>query len=225
MSELSNKILKLFEENEIPQNEISQTLLNIQNEIEFQLWEKITISPIVFYKLKDTVFYNFEYCFYNDNQTGKTDLKTYGKNYPVLMYYFNNSEHITKENVEKLKDELEDIRKKWNQNIFLANLYTKVDFDWKVGEDDPSKLIIYNKVGETPMTYGYYNNTHSNIYDTNGQFIKYDENIVLCSIEKMDLYREYNLLTQTLDNLYNTIQRAFENGKGLSIDFDGYDYQ
>jgi hypothetical protein len=60
MSDLSKKILDLLLDEGINKEDISSTLFNIQSEIETKLWEKINVSPLIFFKLKDTIFYNFE---------------------------------------------------------------------------------------------------------------------------------------------------------------------
>jgi hypothetical protein len=225
MSDLSEKILNILLDEGINKEDISSTLFNIQSEIETKLWEKINVSPLIFFKLKDTIFYNFEYCNYNDKPTGKTTLKDFGRNYPILMFNFNASTYVLKEDVELLLKEIEDIRSKWNQNICIANIYTKSNFSWNVGDENPSSLIIYNEENETPMTHGYYNNSYSNIFDSSGQKIKHEEEIVLCAIQKIGIYSEYNLLTQLLDNLYNVINEAQKNQKGLCIDLDNYNYE
>lgn len=225
MSDLSEKILNVLLEEGINNEDISITLSNIQSEIETKLWEKINVSPLIFFKLKDTIFYNFEYCNYNDKPTGKTNLKDFGKNYPVLMFNFNESSYVLKDDVELLLKEIEDIRSKWNQNICIANVYTKTNFSWNVGDENPSQLIIYDEETETPMTHGFYNNTYSNIYNATGEKIKHEDEIVLCAIKKIGIYNEYNLLTQVLDSLYNSIKEAQINGKGLCIDLDNYDYE
>ena len=224
MSELSDKILNILLENNVKPENISQTLYGIHDEIENRLWEKINISPLAFYNLKDTIFYNFEYRYYNDNPTGKSNLKNYGKNYPLLMIGINGSTYINNDSIDLILNELTDIKTKWNENIFFTELYARTEFDWAIGDNNSSKLIIYNKETETPMTHGLYSNNYSNIYDVQGNNIKSDDNVVLCSIRKIDLYREYNLLTQTLNNLYNIIKKASENKKGVYINFDDQNY-
>lgn len=228
MSELSNKVLDLLLENNVDIEDITNILYDIQNDINLKLWEKFTISPYIYLKLKDTIFYNFEYLYYNDNPTGKTDMKYYGKKYPILMYGVSKSSYVLKENLNDLLKEIEDIKSKWNNNIYVANLSSKIDFDWIGGDENPTKMIIYDKEIETPMKYGYYsymNNLYDKIYDAHGNFIKKNEEIVLCSIQKMDIYREYSILTHTLDNFYNVIKRAININKGILLDFKNYDYE
>ena len=41
----------------------------------------------------------------------------------------------------------------------------------------------------------------------------------------MDMYREYNSLTQMLDNLYNSINIALQFNKGLYVELDSYSYE
>ena len=74
------------------------------------------------------------------------------------------------------------------------------------------------------MKYGFYNNSYSNILDSTGNNMKYDDNIVLCSIQPVDMYREYNILTQTLDSLYNVLNDALQNNKGVYVDLNDYEY-
>lgn len=228
MSNISDEVLKVLLDNGISYIDISNELYKIQNEIESKLWEKITISSIVFYTLKDTIFYNFEYLNYSDMLTGKTNLNSYGKNYPIFMLQFNNQTYIENKFIKELINELDDVKSKWNKNIYAANLYSKNEFDWKIGNENPSRLIIYDKSSESPTKYGYYNNNsgnYSNIYGIDGNLIKKEDETVLCSINKIDMYREYNLLTRSLDNVYYTIKQAEKNGKGILIDFENTDYQ
>ena len=171
------------------------------------------------------MFYNFEYCYYNNEIKGKTTLKDFGKNYPIFMLNFNTSTYINNEDLNDLKKEIEDIKQKWNPNIYSANIYTKTEFEWNIGDNNPSPLIIYENQSETPMTYGYYNNSYSSILDSNGNNIKLNDNIILCSIQPMDMYREYNSLTQMLDNLYNSINIALQFNKGLYLELDSYSYE
>lgn len=225
MSDLSDKIYNLLLKENINKEDMVITLENITDEINRKLWEKISVSPLIFFKLKDTVFYNFEYCYYNNEIKGKTTLKDFGKNYPIFMLNFNTSTYINNEDLNDLKKEIEDIKQKWNPNIYSANIYTKAEFEWNIGDDNPSPLIIYENQSETPMTYGYYNNSYSSILDSNGNNIKLNDNIILCSIQPMDMYREYNSLTQMLDNLYNSINIALQFNKGLYVELDSYSYE
>lgn len=227
MSDLSNKILKVLSEQGISDIDISTELFKVREEIEILLWEKITISPLICYMLKDTIFFNFEHLEYSNDITGRTDLRNYGQQYPVLMFGFNGDSYIEKEFISQLFDEIGKIKSKWNSNIYVANLSSTRDFDWNVGEKDPSTLIVYDKDTESPKKYGAYSNSgnYSNIYGTDGNPMKRNDETVLCAIRKIDMYREYNLLTETLNNLYNTIRNAIENQKGIHINFNGYDYE
>ena len=225
MSNLSEEIYNILLNNNISKEDMVLTLENIKNEIDRKLWEKINVSPLIFFKLKDTVFYNFEYCNYNNEPKGKTTLRDFGRNYPIFMLNFNTSTYIDNEYLNDLKNEIEDIKQKWNPNIYTANIYTKSEFEWIVGEENPSTLIIYENKVETPMKYGYYNNSYSNILDATGNNIKMNDNVVLCSIQQIDMYREYNSLTQMLDNLYNSINIALQYNKGLYIELDNYNYE
>lgn len=227
MSDISNKILNILRENDISDEEIHDVLFRIQEEIDEMLWEKITISPTVFYKLRDTIFFNFEHLTYVNDVTGKSNLKYFGCKYPVLMLGISSNNYIKKEYIETLLSELNDIKSKWNDQIYVAELYSKHDFNWVIGDKNPTDVIFYNKDNETPATHGYYNNSSSygNIVDANGLTIKRNQNVILCAINKLDLYREYNVLTQTLDNLYNSINNANINGKGIILDFENFDYK
>lgn len=224
MSDLSNEVLNVLFKNGIKDVDIPTELFKIQNEIETTLWEKINISPIIFYRLKDTIFYNFEYLDSTDKITGKSSLKSYGSNYPAFMFNFNDGSYIERDYIPLLLNEIKDVKSKWNENIYTADLYSKGDFDWEVGEKNPSTLIIYNKDNESPSKYGYQSNSnYSNILGNDGNLIK--DNVVLCSIYKMDMYREYNLLTETLINLYNIISLAEKNNKGIHLSFNEYNYE
>ena len=220
MTHLSEQILKILIDNNIKREDISQTLDSIKQDIELGLWIKVELSSTIFFKLKDTIFYNFEYCNYNNEKVGKTTIKDYGKNYPTLMFNSFGDNYFYDDTLKKLHKELLDIKNKWNQDIMMAELYSQNEFEWVVNEEESSKLIIYDKETETPMKYGYYNNYYSNIYGTNGKPIKFDNNIILCSIYKMDLYREFNSLTNVLNELINNISLAIEQHKGIFTHFD-----
>ncbi len=224
MSDISNKVYDLLVSQNIKKEDMIDTLENIKSEIDIKLWEKISISPLIFFKLKDTIFYNFEYCHYNNSRTGKTTLRDYGRDYPTFMFNFNSSTYIPYDEVVELLDEINDIKEKWNPNICVANIYAKTDFSWNVGEDNHLSLIIYDAKNETPMKYGYYNNSYSGIVDGFGNNIKHADNVVLCSIQQMDMYREYNILTQVLYDLANTLNIAFQNKKGVFVELNDYKY-
>lgn len=229
MSDISNKILKILKEYGISMEDIPTELYKIQQEIDGILWEKLVISPTVFYKLKDTIFFNFEHSEHTDNLTGKTSLKYFGTKYPGFLMGTGTC-YINNEYSKLILEELEDIKSKWNNQIYIAHLHSKVDFDWIIGDDNPSTMIVYNKDNESPSKYGYYNNdlngnSYGKIYGIDGNVIKRNQNIVLCAIKKIDLYREYSLLTQALDNLHNTIRNAVRYNKGVFLDFENVDYE
>lgn len=229
MSDIANKILNIFKEHGIAMENIPTELYKIQQEIDELLWERIVISPTVFYKLKDTIFFNFEHLDHHDEVTGKTNLKYFGTKYPVLLMGTGNC-YINNEYVKLILEELNDIKSKWNSQIYSAHLHSKIDFDWIIGDNNPSLMIVYNKdKNESPSKYGYYsnefNNSYGQIYGADGNIIKKSQNTVLCAIKKIDMYREYNLLTQTLDNLYYVIKSASDNNKGVFLDFENIDYE
>lgn len=227
MSKLSNEILNILLKNDIKPEDINTELYKIQQEINESLWEKINISSTIFYKLKDTIFLNFEHLINTDVVTGRSNMKYYGTKYPVFLLGIS-SNYISKDFVESIIIELEDVKSKWNNQIYSANLYSKQDFDWKIGDENPSSLIIYNKDSESPSKYGYYNNSDngfSKIYNIEGDLFKKNNNIILCAINKIDIYREYNILSQTLDKLYNAFIKAKNSNKGVYLDFDNYNYE
>lgn len=227
MSDLSNKILNILLKNGIKPEDVSLELYKIGQEINETLWETVTISPTVFYRLKDTIFLNFEHLICNDNVTGRFNLKNYGTKFPAFLLATTNN-YINKEYIEVILKELDDVKKQWNCQIYAANLYSKQDFDWIIGDENPSTLIIYNKDNESPAKYGYYNNSsgkYGQIYGADGNILKKDNNVVLCAINKIDIYREYNLLTQTLESLYNVFNSAKKQNKGVFLDFDNYNYE
>lgn len=229
MSDITNKILNVLKEYGIAMENIPTELYKIQQEIDEILWERIVISPTVFYRLKDTIFFNFEHLDHHEEITGKTNLKYFGTKYPVFLMGTGTC-YINNEYIKLILEELNDIKSKWNGQLYSAHLYSKVNFDWIIGDENPSQMIVYNKdKNESPSKYGYYNNEFNNnygqIYGADGNVIKKNQNTILCSIQKMDMYREYNLLTQTLDNLYNVIKLANEKNKGVFLDFENIDYE
>lgn len=227
MSNLSNEVLEVLLKNDIKPEDINTELFKIQQEINEILWETINMSPTIFYKLKDTIFFNFEHLMYHDEVTGRFNLKHYGTKYPAFLLA-TSSNYISAEYVSLIIQELEDIKSKWNNQIYAAHLHSKQEFDWIIGDENPSTLIIYNKDNESPSKYGYYNNNDNNyskIYNIEGDLIKKNNNVILCAINKIDIYREYNLLTQTIDRLYNSLIKAKNSNKGVYLDFDNYNYE
>lgn len=229
MSELSDKIFNILIDANIKHEDMLDEIHSIHKEITFKLWEKFSISSVIFYMLKDTIFYNFEHLGNHEEKSGKTNMKSYGSKYPVLMYNVGNSSYVLKEHLPQLLIELNDITAKWNSDILIADLTAKNEFDWIGGEENPSSMIVYNKETENPSKYGYFANMdylYDNfLYDSNGQKLKKEDDIVLCSIKKMDLYREYNSLTNTLNVLTNTVKSAINLNKGLLLDFENYNYE
>lgn len=224
MTELSNEILNVLNKYNIKPEEISIQLQIINEELINDLWQKIYISEDILYNFKDTVFYNFEHIALGGPAVGKTNLKYLGINYPKLMYCFNDTPYILKEDIDSLLQELKDIKSKWNTDIFIANLYSKSNLGWN-GGDNPSEVIIFEKNKDSLAQYGYkYNSTYSSLYDSTGNKLKLDNDIILCSIRKINEYNTYNIFTNLLNNLYNTCLKAQKSNKGIYIDINNYNY-
>lgn len=229
LSEISNKILDLLLEEGIETEKISMELFKIQEDIENTLWEKVTMSFEIFNKLKDTIYINFEHYMNTDKITGRTDLRYYATKYPAFLLG-TSEEYVNNKYVSLIIKELEDVMSNWNDQIYTAQLYSKQDFNWIIGDENPSSMIIYNKDTESPGKYGYYNNSpgkYGQIYGVDGNVLRSDKNnnIILCSINKVDVYREYGLLTRTLEKLLFTFKKAESNNKGIHFDFNNYDYK
>lgn len=229
MENLSDKILNILLENNIPPEDIDQELNKILIDINTKLWKKINISKYLFFNFKDTVFYNFEHLKCNPSQPrGKTNMRYYGEKFPILMYQTGGSVYMKKDLLKDLINELKMVLSEWNENIYIANLSSTSDFLWIGGNENPSDLIIYNEEHENPKKYinGSSNAFHStSIVDKDGNKLKQKNEYILCSIKKIDEFKEYNLLTNVLNTIYYAAISANENNKGLLFDFEDYDYK
>lgn len=209
---LTNEIYKLLKQNNVKNEDMEQTLININKNLQTLLWEKINIKANVLNMLKDTIFYNFEYLYFNDKKTGKTSLQYYSKKYPYLMNL--NKKYINKKYIYHLKKELNNILKVWNNKIYFANLYSDNNFNWIYGKN-ASSLIIYEKQKETPSKYGYCKSTH--LIDKYNDILS--SNIVLCSIYRINEYEQYNTLNSLLNLLFNICTKCINNDKGININY------
>lgn len=227
MDTLTSKILKLLRDENIPDRDIRDHITRIAEEIDNQLWEKITISPTLLYNLMDTIWYNLEHVTGGGNTKGLDNLRLLGSKYPTFMFTANNDIYVDSDKVELLLLELEDISKKWSNDWTFVQLFTKSQEGWNAGKDNPSPVIIYDpNKGESPVKLGYKNSLNSGVLDSFGNYINTSQHeTVLCAIEtKLGSYGREPLMRGLLERLIEICRRAIENKKGVMLDFETYDY-
>ena len=220
MNDLSKEVLEIFEKNNIPKNSILETLSIIYRDLQLELWETITISPSVFYNLKDLVWYNLEHVKSGGELKGVSNLRFLGTKFPNFIYCCNDSNLIEFKNISQLLDEVEDIIQSWDKNWKSVTLFTKGDIGWQGGVN-PSPVIIYENNVESPTKYGY-NSRYNNIVDAQGNSIKkYDFNTVLCSLDvPIGEYANGQILYNMIFQLRETCKRAIRNERDIRIEFE-----
>lgn len=219
MTNITKQIYDLLTKNNILKDDMLQVLYNTSQELELELWEKVTINPMMLDGLKDIVWYNLEHLPQGGESKGLSNLRFLNTVYPYFIFTANESPLIGLTYIKELYNEINDIISKWNANWRLAALYTKSSMGWQ-GGDEPSKLIIYDK-DESPAKYGY-NQTYGSILGSNGKSIKkINEDIVLCSLDtEIGSYVNGTILYNTLVKLKESCRRAIQGEKDLMIEFE-----
>lgn len=223
LKELSEKILKVLLENGVSKNEILNELAKAYQELELSLWEHISLSPMLFYSLKDVVWYNLEHLPNGGEDKGLSDLRFLGSIYPNLIYSCNDSNIIESGNVPTLLLELEDIIRKWNPQWSFVSLYTKSQEGWQGGKNASKVIIVEGK--ESPTKYGY-NSTYGKIVGVDGKrIIKYDIETVICTIDvSIGEYIQGHILYHTLLQLRDCCKKSIINKKDIIVDFQKSEY-
>lgn len=226
MNQLSIDILDIIRQHDIKRKDIYNQLSISLMEIQYSLWETISLSPYVFYMFKDTVYYNFEVCRDLDEKfLGKSNISKYGSYYPNLMFNIDIDGFMEAEYINDFISELEDIEQRFNKKILIADMDENSDFEWTINGNDSTKIIFYDKINEKPSKYGYKsNNKYSNILDVTGKNIVSNENIILCPIYKIDEEREYKLLQNLLQSLISTAKKALSQKKGIQFNLNDYNF-
>lgn len=224
LTEITKKVYELLKENGIEKREMLQALYKISTELESELWEKITISPMMLNSLKDIVWYNLEHITQGGEDKGVSNLRHLGTLFPYFIYTANEYPLLSLDYVNNLYTEIDNIIKTWNAKWKFATLFTKSSMGWQ-GGDDPSKVIIYDGLTESPAKYGY-NQTYGSILGSNGKQIKKNtDNVVLCSLEtEIGEYVNGTILYNTLIKLRETCKRAIQTRKDVLIEFEQVGY-
>ncbi|MFW6008581.1 MAG: hypothetical protein ACOCP8_04870 [archaeon] len=220
MNQITKKIYNLLKDNNIPDSDMEYKLQYTIKELNNFLWYNIIINPILFYRVKDIVWYNQEHLINNGQKKGITDLRYLGSKYPNFIMCGNDSNIIETDKIPNLLIEIEDIIKCWDKNWKYVELYTKSPEGWQGGIDNPSKVIIYHSETETPMKYGY-NKTYGSIINEHGNKIKkIDDNIVLCSLgESIGEYSHGTMLFQLLIQLKQSCIKAINLKQNIKLNF------
>ncbi|MDF2534287.1 MAG: hypothetical protein K0R18_444 [Bacillales bacterium] len=227
MEDFTSKILKMLRDEGIQDRDIRANMARIADEIDNQLWEKITISPPLLYNLMDTIWYNLEHIIGGGNAKGLDNLRLMGSKYPTFMYTANNDVYVDFDKTKSLLDELEDILSKWSNEWTFVMLFTKSQEGWNAGKSNPSPVVIYDpNLGESPIKMGYKHNNNSGILDSSGNYMESGiHETVLCAIEtKLGTYGREPLMKAALERLIDTCKKSISNKKGVLLDFETYDY-
>ncbi len=227
MNQLSIDILEVLKQHDIERKDMYNQLNMSLMEIQYSLWETISLSPYVFYMFKDTVYYNFEVCRNLEEPfLGKSNIATYGKYYPNLMFNIDIDGFMEAEYVKGFVEELEDIEQRFNKKIVVADMDGDYNFDWNINGDNSTKIIFYDKINEKPSKYGYKvsGNKYSGVLDITGTEIISHEDTILCPIYKVDEDREYKLLQNLLQSLISVAKKALENDKGIQFNLNDYNF-
>lgn len=222
MNDLSTKVYELLKENNISNSEMLDTLSTIYKDLEISLWETINISPMMFYSLKDIVWYNLEHVPKGGETNGVSSLRYLGTAFPHLIYACNENDVITCEEAQGLLNELDEISLKWNTNWKFVSLYTKSSNGWK-GGDNPSKIIIYDAKAESPSKFGY-NSSYGSIVDSRGNKIaKHDLDTVLCAIDiSIGEYVNSQILFNLIIKLKEVCKKSLKNKRDIKVIFEQY---
>jgi hypothetical protein len=224
MNDLTLKVVETLKANNISTEDMLQQLQEIVDDYAFSTVKKFDIIPDMLYKLKDTVWYNFEYLPSNEKVVGKTDLSTLGTVFPLFMFSFNNSNIIKHKHLNEYIKELDEIIKLFQtDNVLLANIFTKDDIDIR-GGDKPSPVIIF-RGNEHPSKYAddFLEHT-SSFVDYHGDAItSAKKSYVLCNIadKYIDKYAQSNIFINVLKDLRAACKSAEEYDKDIMINFVG----
>jgi hypothetical protein len=227
MDELVNKIIDLFKEKNIDKKQMPQYMVEIYDKINYMLWEKVNLAPILFYNLKDTVWYNLEHIPMGGEERGMSDLRFLGKKYPTFISACMEDLYVDEDNVPKLLEELLDISRKWSSDWVFVQLIAKSDEIWSSDEKNPTPIVIYEAGKEGPTKYGYKTGKNKSvILNSSGDNIHTSQlETVHCCIEsKLGTYGKEPLIRGLLNNLIVSCQKATKSKKGLYFDFENYDY-
>lgn len=212
--DISREIINLLLNNGVEYKEIKKVLEQSLNEIDHLLWHKISVSTVINNYLKDIAWYNLEHIPNEGEIKGKSNLRFMGSKYPILASINIVDNYVNYEDAIKLLNELEDIQSHWDNNWIFVSLYTKIDKEWKYGNDNPDDILIHHENENIFL------NADSKMMNINGKNVSKNSVNIMCTVsDKIGEYGRGPLIKQLLNQLINSLKLAIENKKGIEIMF------
>lgn len=227
MEDLTSRILDILNEEGVAPDQIDLVLSRVAEDIKFRLWEKISVSPSLLYNLKDTVWFNLEHLPLDGESKGLSDLRHLGARFPALAYQVDGGP-IASDVIPYLLNELGEVLNSWSNDWTLVQLFTKSQEGWNGGVNDPSPVVIYDPSIESPSKYGYksYSQKPVLLNESGDPIEAPQQETVQCVIEsKLGTYGKEPLMRSLLERIIETCKKAIENKKGITFEFNEYDYK
>lgn len=141
---MSKAMYELMKKEGIEDREMGSVLQNVRTDILNNSMSRVRLEEVYFNLLKDIVWYNFE------REENAESLKDIGKKYPHFQVCCDESDEIQNSELEPLKKELKDIRKKIaNKTTLLARLIVTKSILEEVTPNDTPVYYIDKRTGET----------------------------------------------------------------------------
>lgn len=191
---ISTKVYNLLIGEGIQEEEILEVMNNIQRDIAKHFEVKIDIEEQYFNLLQDIVWYNLE-------RKEKRNITDIGRLYPSFMYLCDNGNEIPYEEINGLKNNLIDIKKKLNDSICYLVQLSGAE---KLFEDKNSKVFYIDKRKNKKE-----------------EKEKRETNSITCVIqEDIKSYHMENIKINTvIDVLIGAIEKAEKNKSKIVINF------
>lgn len=168
--------------------------LDLYNYVKNTYYEYFNMEAKTLYIIQDMIWYNLEL---KEKQQGKISIQDKGTKYSILQS-LTNEVILNKQDKHKLRQELEDILKKWDKDWDIIYVYTDI------AENQNKKLndIIVYKKGESPRKYDYYKKT--TLLDVDGKNIYLNKDVLLGELDNK--LGEYYLSSILYDKIQELIK-------------------
>jgi hypothetical protein len=156
----------------VDKEDILQELGKLYNYIENKYFKYFEFDYSTIYLLKDTLWFNIEH---TGDRIGLTNLKDVGSKFKIINQFENNL-ILNKEDIEKLKEEINYLIDNWNNDWIMAEIYSDNDTNvW----NKHSNVIIHNE-NESPRKYNYFKRT--SIINDENKHLFMNKDVVLCKL-------------------------------------------
>lgn len=201
---MRDKIIQLMKDNNIEPENMLKELIKTYDYINNYNFININISQENLNIIKSVIWYNFEY---DNRKTGISKLKNLGSKYPNIINLCNDSNVI--ECTDELINELNDVIKRWNNNVIICSLYSN-----NITNFDENTDVIIHMSNENPAKY----ESTSNYLNLN---IKY----IYCELYNNNILQHSpNTILGNIIELRERCRKAKNSNMKLKINLEEMEY-